>query len=76
MYPQQLDEPGHRPAKGLTALTWPQIERIDALVSRLCELTAGGASATLTLHVRRGKLRLVERPVLVEELEPGRGDTP
>lgn len=73
MFPQEVDDPGHRPAKGLHSLTWPQIEKIDAIVNRLGELTgAEGTDATITLHVRKGKLRLIERPVLIEELAPGR----
>ncbi len=72
---QKIDEPGYRPARGLRSLTHPQIEKIDAVVAQLCELTgATGTDATVTLHVRKGKLRLIERPVLIEELEPGRGE--
>jgi len=64
---------GYRPVKGLQVLTWPQVEKIDGVVSRLCQLTRGtDGDATITLKIRRGKVRFIEHPVLSEELAPGR----
>ena len=64
---------GPPPAKGLQVLTWPQIEKIDGVISQLCRLTRStDGDALVTLKIRRGKVRFIERPVLSEELAPGR----
>lgn len=64
------DDDNFRPARGLRRLTWPQVERIDALISSLCKLTYDGGEARIVLVIRNGKLRFAERPVLSEELRP------
>ncbi len=70
---QDISANGFRPAKGLMRLTWPQIEKIDAVVSSLCGWTEEtGGEAKVTLIIKKGKLRFVERPVLSEELFPTR----
>lgn len=60
-----------RAAKGLTKLTWSQIEKIDLKVSSLCALTSQteNSEARLVLVIRRGKLRFAEMRVS-EELSP------
>ncbi len=64
---------GPRPAKGLRVLTWPQVEKVDEVLSSLCLLTrSNDGDATVTIKVRKGKVRFIERPVLSEELSPAR----
>lgn len=68
-----LSTNGYRPAQGLLRLTWPQIEKIDAMVSSLCGLTEQtGKEAHLILIVRNGKLRFATHTALSEELAPNR----
>lgn len=62
---------GYRPATGLSRLTWAQVEKLDAVVKAMCELTARDDSeARVVLVVKRGRLRFVERPMVSEELRP------
>lgn len=68
-----LSQNGYQPAKGLMRLTWPQIEKIDVMVSSLCGVTEGrGTEAHLVLVVRNGKLRFATRSMVSEELVPNR----
>jgi hypothetical protein len=60
-----------QPAKGLRVLTWPQIERIDEIISKLCQQTQNGNQARLTIIVKNGKLRFAEK-TLSMELRPNR----
>lgn len=69
---QEIPTNGHRPAKGLLRLTWPQVEMIDAKISSLCGFTEeGGGEARLVVVIKKGKVRFVEM-VLSEELSPTR----
>jgi hypothetical protein len=65
---------GFRPAQGLSRLTWPQIEIIDAMVSSLCGLTESSRDheAYLILAVRHGKLRFGSTTELTQEMVPNR----
>lgn len=61
----------YQAAQGLRVLTWPQIERIDEIISELCERTKDGSLARLTLIVKNGKLRFAEKTHSIE-LKPAR----
>jgi len=65
---------GYRPAKGLSRLTWPQIEVIDAMVSSLCGVTeeSRNKEAMLILVIRNGHLRFGTTTALTEEICPAR----
>lgn len=72
MLPQKMDEPGHRPVKGLHYLTWMQVEKLDEVISALCALTRCDSSKVqVVLTIQAGELRFIERPVLSEELARG-----
>jgi hypothetical protein len=63
----------HRPVKGLMRLTWPQVEKIDAMISSLCGLTEEThKEAHLILVIRNGKVRFATYTNLSEELLPTR----
>lgn len=47
------------PARGLKRLTWAQVEHLDKLVDAACQLSF----AQLVIVVKKGKVRLIERPV-------------
>lgn len=61
----------YQPAQGLRVLTWPQIERIDEIISELCEKTQDGSQAQLTIIVKNGKPRFAEKTISIE-LKPTR----
>lgn len=73
---RDLSADGYRPAKGLSRLTWPQVEMIDAMVGSLCGLTeteeVRDREMFLILVVRNGKLRFGTTTEISEELKPGR----
>jgi hypothetical protein len=70
---RDLSTNGYQPARGLMRLTWPQIEKIDAMISSLCGLTEQtGREAHLILVVRNGHLRFATRTELSEEMVPNR----
>lgn len=50
------------PAHGLKRLTWAQVEHLDKLIDIACQL----GSAQLAIVVKKGKVRLIERPVVNE----------
>jgi hypothetical protein len=59
----------YRPAAGLTILTWPQVEKIDAALSSLESLARHhGQAEQMNLEVRKGKPRLIRRPLTDTEL--------
>jgi hypothetical protein len=59
------------PAKGLTCLTWPQVEQIDAKLASLCSFTKNGSEARLVVIVKNGKIRFIEETTS-EVLSPNR----
>lgn len=60
MHPLDADR-GHRPAKGLLRLTWPQVEILDAKISSLCALTEQThGEAKLVIVIKNGIPRFVE----------------
>lgn len=65
------DSKMYQPAQGLRVLTWPQIERIDEIISELCEQTQDGNQARLTIIIKNGKLRFAEK-TLSMALRPNR----
>jgi hypothetical protein len=70
---QDISSNGYRPVKGLMRLTWPQVEKIDAMISSLCGLTEEtGKEAHLILVIRNGKVRFATYTNLSEELSPAR----
>lgn len=70
---RDISSNGYRPAKGLMRLTWPQVEKIDAMISSLCGLTEEtNKEAHLILVIRNGKLRFATYTNLSEELTPAR----
>lgn len=59
MKPDDHSNP-YPPATGLKRLTSAQVEQLDKLVDAACQLDV----AQLAIVVKRGKVRLIERPVV------------
>jgi hypothetical protein len=64
----------YKPAKGLTQLTWPQVEEIDAKLRSLCVYAEQtGQEVMLTIFINRnGKPVSIGQPLLVERFSPAR----
>lgn len=61
----------YRPANGLKALTWAQIEQLDELIHLVCEMTANSQrQGRVEITVKNGHVDLVEFPVIRQRLEP------
>lgn len=61
------------PARGLTQLTWKQVEELDAKIRSLCaysEMT--GEEIHLPIIIRNGKPVKVGQPMLLEKFKPTR----
>ena len=61
------------PAKGLTQLTWPQVEELDAKIRSLCVYTMEtGKEVVLPIVVRNGRPIKIGQTLLLEKFSPMR----
>lgn len=59
------------PAKGLTQLTWKQIEDLDAAIRSLCLLTQQtDEEIHLPIIIKRGKPMRIGRPMIMDSFKP------
>ncbi|MCB0207730.1 MAG: hypothetical protein KDJ52_00280 [Anaerolineae bacterium] len=61
------------PAKGLTKLTWRQVEELDAKISSLCAHTQSlknDEEVHLPIVIRNGKPVRIGQPMLMEKFSP------
>jgi hypothetical protein len=61
------------PAKGLTQLTWAQVEELDAKIRSLCVYTeATGQEIHLPIIIRNGKPIKIGEPMSIKKFSPTR----